>query len=144
MSKRMMVFAVAATVALVACGSDSGGEGTQQGGEATGTACPPAPTALAEQPTLPPDFPIPGALTLTTEKEAGPSTILEGFWESDLSEAYSEYKDAFPAAGYEVTFSEQEEDEAEVNFAGGDTTGQVKLEVECEGRTDVRITIRPA
>jgi hypothetical protein len=43
-----------------------------------------------------------------------------------------------------VTKSEHEEDDAEVNFAGHGSTGRVKLEVECAGRTGVTLTIRPA
>jgi hypothetical protein len=38
---------------------------------------------------------------------------------------------------------EHEEDDAEVNFEGHSTTGQVKLEVECTDRTSVGLTIRP-
>jgi hypothetical protein len=134
----MAAIAVLAMVALAACGT------SENGSEPEGSACPVAPTPLAAQPTLPENFPIPPELTLTSEKEAGPSTIIEGYWESDLPEVYTAYKDAFEPAGYDVTFNEQEEKDAEVNFAGGDTTGQVKLEVECEGRTHIRITIRPA
>jgi hypothetical protein len=148
MAKRTVALALVAVVALAACGtSDDGGEPAGNGGtqgSPQGAACPVAPTPLVAQPTLPENFPIPDELTLTEEKEAGPSTILEGFWESDLDDVYQEYQDAFDSAGYDVTFNEIEEADAEVNFAGGETTGQVKLEVECEGRTHVRITIRPA
>lgn len=145
MRKRVTALALVATVLLVGCGGsdEGGGEPTGEGG-GQAASCPVAPTPLATEPTLPDNFPIPGELTLTEEKEAGPSTILEGFWESDLDEVYAEYMDAFEPAGYEVTFNEIEENDAEVNFAGGDSTGQVKLERECEGRTHVRITIRPA
>ena len=141
MAKRVLALWVVAVIALAACGRDSERAG---GGEPEESPCPTAPAALDSLPELPERFPVPAGLTFTTEEQAGPSTIVEGYWESDLDEVYREYKEAFPPAGYDVTFSEEEENDAEVNFAGGDTTGQVKLERECEGRTHVKITIRPA
>ena len=143
MGKRVTGVLIVVAFVLTACGSSGETPGT--GATTGGSSCPPAPTALAASPEFPENFPVPGELVLTSEKEAGPSTIIEGFWESDLTEVYNEFKDdAFPGAGYDVTFSENEKTDAEVNFSGGDTTGQVKLEVECEGRTHVKITIRPA
>jgi hypothetical protein len=144
MAKRVLALAVVAVIALAACGRGSGNDRAGGGGEPEQSPCPPAPAALATLPELPEKFPVPPGLTFTSEEEAGPSTIIEGYWDSDLDEVYREYKEAFPPAGYDVTFSEQEENDAEVNFAGGDTTGQVKLDRECEGRTHVKITIRPA
>ena len=139
MTKRTMTLAVLASVLVAACGASDNGDGAANGGS-----CPVAPTPLGTQPTLPPGFPIPSGVVLTSEREAGPSTILEGYVGSDLDVTYREYHDAFEPAGYDITFNEIEQRDAEVNFAGGGTTGQVKLEVECEGRTHVRITIRPA
>ena len=42
-----------------------------------------------------------------------------------------------------MTKDEREEDDAEVNFAGGASTGQVKLEQHCEDRTSIEITSGP-
>jgi hypothetical protein len=143
MGKRVMEVLMVAAFVLTACGSSGNTPGS--GATSGGNDCPPAPTPLATSPEFPENFPVPGELVLTSEEKAGPSTIVEGYWESDLTEVYNEFKDdAFPGAGYDVTFSEQEATDAEVNFSGGSTTGQVKLEVECEGRTHVKITIRPA
>jgi hypothetical protein len=147
MGKRILGALLIATFALAACksnGTSPGASPTNQATTAGPSACPPAATPLAALPTFPPDFPVPDELTLTSVKTAGPSTIVEGSWDSDLPAVYTEFKDAFEPAGYDVTFSEQEESDAEVNFAGGNTTGQVKLTVECPGRTHVKITIRPA
>jgi len=47
------------------------------------------------------------------------------------------------ASGYSVTKSEHEDFDAEVNFAGGTKTGQVKLLQSCKDRTEVTITARP-
>ena len=98
---------------------------------------------MAGEPQLPPGFPTPEGVTYTSEHEAGPSQIVEGYREGDIEEAYDAYKDAFPEAGYEVTKDEREEVDAEVNFEGGSSTGQVKLVQECSDRTSVAITIRP-
>jgi hypothetical protein len=98
---------------------------------------------VATIPKLPPGFPVPEGLTFTGQEAAGPSTIVSGYWDGDLDSAFSAFKGAFDSGGYQVTSSEKEERDAEVNFSGGDSTGQVKLEESCEGRADVRITIRP-
>ena len=110
--------------------------------EVAAPACPPAAAELAEAPELPPRFPTPGGVTYTGAREAGPSTIVEGFHDASLENAFESYKEAFERAGYDVTNEEQERLDAEVNFAGGGTDGQVKLQV-CADRTDVSITIRP-
>jgi hypothetical protein len=47
------------------------------------------------------------------------------------------------ASGYSVRKSEHEDFDAEVNFAGGNKTGQVKLLQSCKDRTEVTITARP-
>lgn len=141
MWKRVMVAVVATGLILAACGSDAG---EPPGGSASGRSCPPPPIALSTPPEVPAGFPLPPELTVTSSEEAGPSTILEGYWEADLVDVFEAYRTAFETAGYDVPFSEREQEDAEVNFADGESTGQVRLGKECEGRTDVRITIRPA
>ncbi len=119
------------------CGGDDEGDA-----EAAG-ACPEAPVEIAQQPTLPDGFPTPDGVIYTSEREAGPSHIVEGYRDGELEDAFDAYKDAFDSAGYDVTKDEREEDDAEVNFAGDSSTGQVKLEQHCEDRTSIEITIRP-
>jgi hypothetical protein len=129
-----------------ACGGGDEGESEEERAAeeaAAGKACPTAPAAMAGQPELPTGFPTPEGVTYTSEREAGPSRIVEGYREGEIEEAYEAYKDAFPDAGYEVTKDEREEADAEVNFEGGSSTGQVKLIQECSDRTSVAITIRP-
>jgi hypothetical protein len=107
------------------------------------TPCPQAPRELAREPELPPGFPSPPEVTYTEDLQAGPSEIVRGYWQDDIDEAFGGYKDAFEGSDYEITKEEQERVDAEVNFAGGGVSGQVKLLQTCRDRTDVSITIRP-
>jgi hypothetical protein len=127
---------LALAIALLAAGCG--------GGEAEGGDCGAAPAAMSGSPNLPSGFPTPEGVTYTEEREAGPSTIVDGYREADLGDTFEDYKSAFDDAGYDVTNDEKERDDAEVNFAGGGTDGQVKLREECAGRTTISITVRPA
>ena len=141
MIKRCALLAVLA-LALGACGGGEEGEEAER--EAAGQACAEAPAALDGTPMLPEGFPTPDGVTYTAEREAGPSTIVDGYYEGGIEDAYEDYKSALDGAdGFEVTQDEQEEVDAEVNFEGGGTSGQVKLIQECEDRTSVSITARP-
>jgi hypothetical protein len=113
-------------------------------GPITGPVCPSPSAALTTLPTLPAGFPTPDELTLTGVTTAGPSAIVEGFWNGDITPAFEAWKSAFTTAGFDVTFTDKEAADAEVNFSGGGSSGQVKLETVCAGRTSVKITIRPA
>jgi hypothetical protein len=140
--KRVVALCLLAGLVTAACSksekeSEAEGEGSQ-------APCAAASAAVATPPALPAGFPTPTDVTYTATEVAGPSTIVEGYWNGGLEDAFEGYKDAFEQAGYDVTGDEKEEDDAEVNFSGGSSTGQVKLVSSCEGRTSVRITIRPA
>jgi hypothetical protein len=135
--KRFVMVGVAAAILLAGCGKGDSPDAAASGD------CPAPSPALAQLPTLPDKFPVPDEVTFTEAKMAGPSTIVEGFWDGDLTDAFNGWKEAFPAAGFDVTREEQEEADAEVNFDGSGTNGQVKLETECSARTSVKITIRP-
>ncbi len=105
--------------------------------------CGSAPAAMAGQPTLPAKFPTPDNVAYTGEKKTGPSSVVSGYRDGELGDAFDAYKSAFDSAGYQVTDDEKEEDDAEVNFAGGSSTGQVKMIQSCKDRTSLAITIRP-
>ena len=128
-------------LALAACGGGPNGGGD----ETPLPVCSLAPT-VAPPSDLPPGFPTPDGVAYTSAEKAGPSTILEGRWEAvTLQEAFDGYKAAFVEAGYQVTDEEQEATDAEVNFAGGSSSGQVRLNSgECSNAVGVGITIRPA
>ena len=141
MIKRSAATALLTLVVGVAAGCGGGGESESES-EAKGV-CGAAPAELATQPTLPDGFPTPEGVVYTSERDAGPSHIVEGYRDGQLEEAFDAYKGAFDTAGYDVTKDEREEDDAEVNFAGGASTGQVKLLQSCEDRTSIDITVRP-
>jgi hypothetical protein len=135
--------AIALILLTMTLGVACGGEEEEAEKEQAGKPCETAPAALSGATGLPADFPKPDAVTYTSTEDAGPSTIVEGYWEGEIDAAFEGYKDAFEGAGYDVTKEEQEEVDAEVNFAGGGTDGQVKLVQECQDRTSVAITARP-
>ena len=107
--------------------------------------CGPAPAALIDtEPALPSGFPTPSQVTYTASKKAGPSSIAGGYYQGDIDAAFKGYEDALKgASGYDVTHSEHEAVDAEVNFAGHGQSGQVKLLQGCKDRTRVTITSRP-
>lgn len=142
MTKRSLVALLVGLFLFAACGGDDK-KTTEAGGNGGRGECSDAAPA-ADIPDLPADFPVPGEVVLTGSTEAGPSTIIEGYFQADLEEAFPEYRDAFDAAGWDVVKDEQEENDAEVFFAHGDVNGQVNMFGECDGRTKLRITIRPS
>jgi hypothetical protein len=107
-------------------------------------ACGDAPAAMTATPSLPPKFPTPTGVTYTEEKNAGPSTIVTGYLPGEIGNAFDAFQQSLATNGYAVTKTDHESVEAEVNYEGGKTTGQVKLLQECKDRTKVTITVRPA
>jgi hypothetical protein len=107
-------------------------------------ACGEPPPTLTTKPSLPPKFPTPTGVTYTEEKDAGPSTIVTGYLAGEIGNAFDVFQKSLATNGYAVTKTDHESVEAEVNYEGGNTTGQVKLLQECRDRTKVTITIRPA
>jgi hypothetical protein len=94
--------------------------------------------ALRGEPALPDGFPSPAGVTYTATREAGPSTIVDGYRGDDLDATIDAYRSALRAAGYAVTTRGEA-----VGFAGGGAEGQVKLRA-CDGSTSIEITVRAA
>lgn len=94
---------------------------------------------------LPESFPEVEGVTLTKTQRAGPSQIVDGYFEGSLRDAYRRYKAAFRRAGYAVVFDEIEARDSEVAYIGGGRTGQVALRALCSepGRIAVHVTSRP-
>jgi hypothetical protein len=135
MSLRLSLVIVVTGALLTGCG----------GGDSPGvtTACPAAAPEVTSPPQLPQGFPSPSEVTYTHDLQAGPARIVRGYWRGDIDAAYEGYQDAFEESSFEVTKEEKESVDAEVNFAGGGVSGQVKLLQTCRDRTDVSITVRP-
>jgi hypothetical protein len=142
---RLLVLGLSALV-LAACGGGgpggSGGGGTVAAGVLTCTGAP-----LAPEPQLPAAFPKPEGLTYVESNKQGPTTVVGGYYEGGLEDAYTAYKDGFEQAGYAILFDEKEKEDAEVSYkdAAEVTSGQVALRAKCNnGNVSVRITNRPA
>lgn len=147
MARTSLRFLVALMVALLvfgACGGDD--EGGEEEGAGT-LAC--DGTALSSSEIkLPADFPIPGEAVLTSSETAGPSAVIEGFYEADLESAYNEWKEALESADYAILFDEIEDRDSEISYKSADesSTGQIALRSDCKDsdKTFVHITNRPA
>ena len=140
-SLRIVMAVVVGALLLSACG---GGNDEGEGGseKCEGNAL------SSDEIKLPADFPIPGEAVLTESTEAGPSQVVEGYYEADLESAYNEWKEALEGADYTILFDEIEETDSEISYSSPDesSTGQIALRSECqqEDRMFVHITNRPA
>jgi hypothetical protein len=136
---RKLVLALSLVAFVVpACGGEKEKEKEQ-----ASKPCPAPPPPVSSQPKLPARFPKPKEVTYTAAEQAGPSTKVSGYWSGDVDSAFEGYKDAFSAAGWDVSKDEREAVDAEIAFAHGSANGQVKLLQTCAGRTSVTITLRP-
>lgn len=153
MTKRLLGAACAA-LSLAVLASGCGGDDTKTKADTAGSHASPTPgpgackVAAASQPTgLPSGFPGTDMLTVTKVTKAGPSYTVEGYSPGSLADAFAAWKDAVSKApGYAVTFSEHEEDDAEVFYKGEGRSGMVGLHADCSepDTTRVYITSRPA
>lgn len=127
-----------APLALAACGGGGGSVDIPRAACRAG--------AFAGDVGLPADFPKPAELTVTNSKQQGPTRVVDGFFDAGLDEAYQAFKDAVEGAGYDVTFDELEDHDAEVAYKGSGTSGLIALRDRCteDATTLVRITNRPA
>jgi hypothetical protein len=160
MTRRLIGIALLAiAVALVGCGSNKN-ESKSSGAAAATTATATVDSdsdadsaktkckapATSKPTGLPPAFPVPGELTVTKVQKDGPTVVIDGYWTSELDEAYTEFKDQVTQAGYTVLFTENEHRDAEISYKGSNRTGQIALRADCteDGTTRVHITNRPA
>ena len=129
-------------LALAACGGESESEEEGARGEAFAPICEMA--AMSGDTGLPASFPIVDSVTFVKSEDAGPSVIVEGWVDGELGDVYDDIHQKFEDSDYDITFDEQEENDAEISFKGDGKSGQVKLASECgEGKVYVRVTARP-
>jgi hypothetical protein len=132
-----------ALLALVAVAATACGGGEEKDKQAAKQPCGPAKPALASAPRLPQGFPKPSAVTYTGQKTAGPSTVVSGHMDGDIDAAFNSWKSSFDGSSFKISHDEHEAVDAEVNFEGSSTSGQVKLLQGCKDRTSVTVTVRP-
>jgi hypothetical protein len=97
--------------------------------------------ATTDETGLPAAFPIPGELTITEVRKDGPTNVIDGYWSSDLAEAYPEYKEIVEQSGYKILFSEQEEHDAEISYSGSGRTGLIAFRDDCKEAETLRVHI---
>ena len=137
---RRLCALVAFVLTISAGAACSSGDSEEK--DAASAVCP-APAAAIATSGLPAGFPAPAGVHYTATSTAGPTTVVEGFSTAELGAVFTGYKTALGQQPYSVTKSEKDAHDAEVNFAGTDTTGQVALSEPCKGRTGVKVTVRP-
>jgi hypothetical protein len=146
---RLGIGAVVVVLATAACGGE----------EEPGAPAPPPTTVTVQRVTvdcagrpiegeLPGGFPKPSGVTYTKSMQAGPSTIVDGYFTGTLRQAYAAYRQAVSGAPrYDVIFDEIEAADSEVAYIGGppERSGVVAMRDNCEqpGRISVHITNRP-
>ena len=131
-------------VVLAGCGGKSAEEkAKEQAAKASAPVC--DMTQVLQTTKLPSGFPKPDGVTYHRQTTAGPALTVDATYAGNLDDAYSAYEDAVSAASYNVTHKEKEEDDAEINYEGGGTTGQIALRDVCgeDDKLVVHITNRP-
>lgn len=131
---------LAAVSLLAACGDDD----EEKEGLVASEPCAAAPAALTGPTNLGPNFPIPDDVVITATRSSGPSTVVSGYSTKSIKELYEAFKEELAEDPYSVTKDEIEKHDAEVNFSGENTTGQVRLGEECKDRRSVDIVARPS
>src|SRR3954451_14919672 len=115
MRRRELLTAPLLIALLALTGAACGGDEDEG---AASEACGAAPAALATAPTLPGGFPTAAGGTYTASRMDGPSTIVEGYRQGTVADGFDAYETAVKgASGWSVTKDEQEDNDAEVNFA---------------------------
>ncbi|MCW2967510.1 MAG: hypothetical protein JWM71_1282 [Solirubrobacteraceae bacterium] len=108
------------------------------------TACKGPATSKASD--LPAHFPTPAELVLTKFSKDGPTNLADGYWRGDLDGTYTALQAQVKQAGFELTHTEKDEHDAEINYQGSGRSGQVALHDNCSESetTRVHVTSRPA
>ena len=129
-------------VSLAACGGNGESEEGELSEEAQ-AAC--TGSALSDAPTLPDGWPDMGEVTFTQQSTAGPTEIVEGYFEGDVQAAHDDFKRELEASGFTILFDEIEENDSEVSWKGEGRSGQVAIRKECNDNDKVyiKVTNRP-
>ena len=106
MRKALALLALLTAGLVAGCGGGGEEEESEGGGEATHAAC--TMSALSESLNLPAGWPqIESDKMVYTEQEtAGPTEIVEGYFNGSVQEAHDEFQRELEATGFTVTFEE--------------------------------------
>ena len=134
-------------LALAACGGGGENEEEEGGGATAAVQAVCDGSAMSETAKLPATFPQIESEKMVYVKQstAGPTNIVEGYFNGDVEEAHDEWKKELENNGFDVTFDEVEEHDSEVAWEGEGRTGIVAIRDDC-GDSDkmyVKITNRP-
>jgi hypothetical protein len=130
---------------LSACGGKSEAEKERESNVNAATAAVCGASALSGATGLPAGFPEPDGVTYKKKTSAGPSLVVDATYDGDIDSGYDAYETAVGDAGYKVLFKEKEDNDAEISYEGGGTTGQIALRNACDesDKIVVHITNRP-
>jgi hypothetical protein len=144
MKKVAVLLALLSTGLVAGCG---GGEEESEGTANKDVQAVCDGNALTESARLPASFPQieSDKLVYTKQSTAGPTEIVEGYFNGSVQDAHDEFQHELEASGFDITFEEVEEHDSEVAWKGEGRTGIVAIRDEC-GEPDkmyIRITNRP-
>jgi len=143
----LLSLALFSALALAACGGGEKKKAESPLNKDVQAVCDGSP--LSTTPKLPPSFPQIEAdkLTYTKQSSVGPTEVVEGYFNGDVTEAHDEFEKELKASGYTILFNELEAPhDSEISWKGESRTGQVAMRAECSdsSKTYVHITNRPA
>ena len=104
-------------------------------------------SALSAAPNLPKQWPDMGEVTFTQQSKQGPTDVVEGYFEGDVTMAHDDFKRELEDSGFKILFDELEAErgDSEVSWDGFGRSGQVALRAECgeNDKTYVHVTESP-
>lgn len=144
MRKVSLVLAFLSVGLVAGCGGGGSSDENEGGNEPTHAAC--SGSALTETLKLPSGWPQieEDKMVYTEQETAGPTDVVEGYFNGDVQEAHDEFQRELEATGFTVTFEEVEENDSEVAWEGEGRTGIVAIRDECGDpeKMYIRITNR--
>jgi hypothetical protein len=145
---RIIALVVVLAASVAGCGKSEAEKEAESGKSGEGTVtC--TGNALSGDTGLPAGFPELDGVTFVEARDSGPTRVVDGYSDESIEGLYNEYKERFAEEGFQVLFSELEEDrgDSEVSYKSkdGETTGIVALRASCDnGNVSVHVTARPA
>jgi hypothetical protein len=130
---RKVALVLVLLAAGLAAGCGGGGNEEEEGGDETVQAACSGSALSDDSLNLPAGWPQIEAdkMVYTQQETAGPTEIVEGYFNGDVQEAHDEFQRELEATGFTVTFEEVEEHDSEVAWEGEGRTGIVAIRDEC-------------